>query len=131
MTTEATEKPISSTQSHYWSLASIDKSVRITAATSLLAALNEFQSNHISLVSSVSIDSCVESFVDVKSLVESIVDVTELTKNLNSIKTPINNLEQLKNSTASDVSYAIKRLIRGLSSSRDGEIKLNNLILGK
>ncbi|KAL0096977.1 DNA polymerase phi-domain-containing protein [Phycomyces blakesleeanus] len=77
----------------YWDLASFDPTVRQTAAQSLILALTEFQQAHQ------------------KSLDDS-------------TSTPTTSLadteEKLDLVCASDVSYAVRRLLRGLPSSRQG-----------
>jgi DNA polymerase phi len=80
-----------STLTFYWSLASVDASVRITAAHDLIKTLVKLQEDHDETLSQ-----------ENKIMWEG-----EMPQNLEKRCPP-------------DVSYAIKRLIRGLPSSRDG-----------
>ncbi|KAI9023102.1 DNA polymerase phi-domain-containing protein [Phycomyces nitens] len=74
----------------YWDLASFDPSVRQTAAQSLILALTEFQQAHEKSLD----DPTTPSLADTE--------------------------EKLDLVCASDVSYAVRRLLRGLPSSRQG-----------
>ena len=74
----------------YWDLASIDPTVRQNASQTLIRVLADFQKDHESSLESRSHDDLAD---------------TE---------------EELDALCAADVSYAIRRLIRGLPSSRQG-----------
>ncbi|KAJ3092493.1 DNA-directed DNA polymerase [Quaeritorhiza haematococci] len=82
----------STTLNYYWDLASLDAAVRMHAAENLLEALNKFQSDH-QQASGLKEDRFREAAKTEKEI------------------------EEL---CAADVSYGLKRLIRGLPSSRDG-----------
>lgn len=78
----------------YWDLASIDPTVRQNASQTLIRVLADFQKDHESSLESRSDDADDNHLADTE--------------------------EELDALCAADVSYAIRRLIRGLPSSRQG-----------
>ncbi|KAJ1918613.1 DNA-directed DNA polymerase [Mycoemilia scoparia] len=80
-----------STLDLYWDLADLNEEKRIKAASSLLAALSKFQATHSE-------------------------QLAQQNKSFDIVDTE----DKLQEAFASDVSYAVTRLIRGLASSRKG-----------
>jgi DNA polymerase phi len=78
----------------YWNLSSAQTEERIDASVKLVTALEQFQEQFLASLPDTSTDQSHDDSVDV-------------------------HLKNLDASNAADVSYAVKRLIRGLASPRD------------